>query len=408
MAQPHPLYTKFRTKAQKARQSGDLEAGERYLLAAAGVAAEKCPDFVPEVTNELAYVYAGSERWDEAIALYRQMGAEDQVARTLERRGDYEAAEEVRRALLARHEQEPGPHLHDLRQSMHDLAALLHTVGRYDEAETLLKRLIALHEEHQGRVRGAPTATPPESDPDGESTWVSPPFQKLARVYEDQGRYAHALPLIRQALERTPEVGLMAHLAWLYEITDDLEEAEAATLQSLEMLDEKQGEPMAATFLHALGAIAEQRGDEGEAEAMYREVLDSSLGEHPQSGAAIRADLGRVLHKQHEHEEAEALLRDVLAAPHLLSPLELAMAMEVRARVLRKLDRPEDAEAEAREAEAVIRAWEGGEFEASPEVISPMDWWAHRLARVGHETLAVRVKAIASALRSQAMAQMAD
>ena len=70
---------------------------------------------------------------------------------------------------------------------LNNLALVYEDQGRYAEAEPLLKRSLAVEEKSLG-----------PDNPD-----LGPALNNLALVYEDQGRYAEAEPLYRRFLAIT-------------------------------------------------------------------------------------------------------------------------------------------------------------------------------------------------------------
>ena len=128
-------------------------------------------------------------------------------------------------------------------------------------------------------------------------------LDRLARIYEKQGRYREALPLYRQALKiREQQLGSdhpdvatsLNNLAALYQAQGRYGEAEPLYQRSLQIREQQLGtdHPDVATSLNNLASLYDDQGRYGEAEPLYIRALEIGVktlpAEHPK--IALRQD----------------------------------------------------------------------------------------------------------------------
>jgi tetratricopeptide (TPR) repeat protein len=160
------------------------------------------------------------------------------------------------------------PDCPELATSLERLGRLYQAQGRYGEAEPLLQRALELRchlldKEH----------------PD-----VAASLNNLASLYQDQGRYSEAEPLYLRSLsireqqlgENHPDVATsLNNLAELYKSQGRYLEAELLYLRSLNIYEKQLGEnhPDVANSLNNLASIYKSQGRYSEAEPLYIEML---------------------------------------------------------------------------------------------------------------------------------------
>ncbi len=147
-------------------------------------------------------------------------------------------------------------------------------------------------------------------------------LDRLARVYELQGRYSEAEPLYVEALEiyrtelgeRHPSTASsLNNLALLYRSQGRYSEAEPLYVEALEIYRTELGErhPSTASSLNNLALLYRSQGRYSEAEPLYVEALEirkTELGEHHPSTAASLLNLAALYHStQRNHHALDAI-----------------------------------------------------------------------------------------------------
>lgn len=194
----------------------------------------------------------------------------------------------------------------DLASSLDRLATIYQKQGRYTEAEPLFRRSLQLREQHLG-------PTHPE---------VSTALNNLALLYQAEGRYCEAEPLFQRALAldeqvygpRHLEVATDLHnLAGLYQDQGRYDEAEALYLRSLAIDERFYGveHPDVATDLHSLAGLYQDQGRYDEAEMLYLRSLKlrQRPGIDPLELARSLNNLATLYRVQGRYEEAADLYR---------------------------------------------------------------------------------------------------
>jgi CHAT domain-containing protein len=149
--------------------------------------------------NNLAEVYSGMGRDDEAEQLYKRAlavmektGAIDSadmapeltnLAAIYERQSRYAEAEPLFKRALALREKARPPGHPDIGQSLNNLATLYEKQDRHGDSEPLFKRALAIYQKIPGAERAIATL-----------------LNNLGQVYKAEGRYADAEPVIKQSL----------------------------------------------------------------------------------------------------------------------------------------------------------------------------------------------------------------
>ncbi|MCP2728906.1 CHAT domain-containing tetratricopeptide repeat protein, partial [Limnofasciculus baicalensis] len=178
----------------------------------------------------------------------------------------------------------PEKHPH-IAGSLNNLAALYQSQGRYAEAEPLLRQALAINQEIL-----------PEKHP-----LVANSLNNLAYLYESQGRYAEAEPLFRQALamfqeilpEKHPDIaGSLENLAFLYQAKGDKTSAIKYLTQSTDIQE---------TNLDTNLTVGSERQKQ-EYMATISGTIDRSISLHtqaaPNNPEAIRLALTTILRRK--------------------------------------------------------------------------------------------------------------
>ena len=190
------------------------------------------------------------------------------------------------------------------------LSRLYQVQGRYQDAEPLLRRSLDILENKSG----------PEGD-------VATELDALAQLYESQGEFEKAEPLFVRALAISEKNATteprrygraLNDLAWVYQDEGRYAEAEPLASQALDVLAKAFGK-MDSDYgctLDTLAKLYEGQNRKTEAELLYRQalaVLEASLGPENVSTASTRENLGGLLKSQQQFAEAEQLLNQALA-----------------------------------------------------------------------------------------------
>lgn len=217
-------------------------------------------------------------------------------------RSDYQASADYARRALAERRELFGADSLPAADSTAALGYALLKLGDFEAAEPLLERAVAAHE-----------ALAAQSD-------QIAPFEQLASLYVDQGRFDEAKDLYRQSLERSRRIHGPGH-------------PETATREN-----------NLAALHYRTGELAEAATHYENALAIQRELLDPL---HP-SLLTVQNNLGALYNRLGEHERAAEILeptlanrREVLGGDHL----EVAVTGYHLANALGGLGQDEAAEA---------------------------------------------------------------
>ncbi|RMH20797.1 MAG: hypothetical protein D6696_07345, partial [Acidobacteria bacterium] len=288
------------------------------------------PVLLAESLNNLALVKLGLGRYDEAQAdLRRAMelaaGHEEpgvtlqrltNLAASIEKRGDYAAAEVIHRQVLAGKLELYDDGGDEVATSRNNLAAVLINQGRYDEAEPLLRRVVEQRRAQLGR----------------DHPKLAGPLMNLALALAGRGQHAEAIASYRRALEVRrryyddpdhPAVAA-AELGLGFALADggtpeQLAEAEGLLEHAAGVFRARLGDGHPSTLVakRNLAAVLLARGRVGEAETLARDVVQRAADAWP-AGHWRRADadsvLGACLLARGRRDEAEPLLRAALPA----------------------------------------------------------------------------------------------
>jgi tetratricopeptide (TPR) repeat protein len=197
-------------------------------------------------------------------------------------------------------------------------AAILTTLGTTYEG-------LGLYDPARRHLQAAHEATLAAFGP--EHLEVARAIERLGRVAEDEGDFAQAERLFREALAMLQRLGeadatdganVKGDVARMLKERGRSEEAEALYRETLAIERRIGGDRSAsvATTLNNLGVLLGERGDWAGAEPLHREALDIIRGvrgaEHPEVASAM-SSLGTVLVERGDRRGALALHRDTLA-----------------------------------------------------------------------------------------------
>lgn len=338
-----------RTLAQVYAETDRYAEAEALILAAQPVV-EASGDRVEaaRVRGELARVYFGMGRHDEALALWS--GARDEL-----------------RELL-------GPDGEHAMVMTHNLCHALKQVGQLTEAEALARDLV----ERRRRVLG----------PDNPQTLGA--VELLAGLVMSQGREREAVPYQREVLDGRTRILGEQHIATLLTMGNlgatlirlgELDEAEELTRRSLAAHTEKFGREHSRTMvlLANLAYLIEERGDRAGAVDIYREIIairtaaaagavDAELWPSMNNLAMILTDLGR-------YDEADAMYTELLGLCAAAVPEThyiLALFRNNHAACLTAMGRLDDARAALEASHPVIEGFFGADHERTRRSLERM------------------------------------
>jgi tetratricopeptide (TPR) repeat protein len=388
--QADPLWLQFTQQAEAALTQQRLDEAEKRLLAALGVAQERCPHLVNETMSRLGHVYLQRGKLADAERLFEQSHDFEGLATACEQQGRLTDAIRALEQALAWQQQ------HEVRErttTRKRLASLLLRAGRAAAAERVLRHILAAEEQS------------------ADYSWsVLPTLEHLAQACELLGHYAHAVEVVERTLDLYEThhavygreiIPTLRRLSLLCELAGDLDRAEELVVRGLDRTAEASPGEVGSWMLR-LAALAEGRGEHDEACGLYRELLDC----HPPSDAAqlfmARTALARNLCRTGGLEEAEALYAHAFrTAGEAVPALTRALASHDLATLYASSGRADKA-AEALAASAAdATAWEERPLEASPEVLRSLEVVAASLRSVGCSLLEERVRHRAARLRGE-------
>ena len=263
--------------------------------------------------------------------------------------GRYDDAERAVTRSLSLREHFPGNHELEIAHSLKNLGGIRLAQGRYAEAGTLLKRALAIREKLLG-----------PDHPD-----VSDCLVTLADIDNESERYAEAEPLAKRAMESRrkhdgdDDTDAMVTLSASYLGQGKLADAERLLKEAL-AIDERaygsEGREVADSLI-GLARIDREHGryDNGLAKLKRVLVIREHRGkDHPDVARCLR-ELGELEQARGNNVEAESVYRRALAIwPRAGLPdhLQFARLLESYAKWLRRVERSR----EAHEMDARARA----------------------------------------------------
>jgi len=178
-------------------------------------------------------------------------------------------------------------------------------LGEFEAAEPHLERAFQIYQEQLGA-----------EDPKTLSS-----LEDLAWLRLDKGRHTEAAELLEKGLSTArralgPDtLRFVNALGCAYKDLGRYDEAEQLFLKSIAMARRVHGDKSGTTLMMVgnLGQVYEAKGDFGQAERQYREVLDMrNWGDENIWTLLHKSFLARVYMKQNRYDEAETLYREVL------------------------------------------------------------------------------------------------
>ena len=190
------------------------------------------------------------------------------------------------------------------------LSRLYQVQGRYQDAKPLLVHSLRILEQKGGA----------EGD-------VATELDALAQLYESQGEFEKAEHYFVRALAISEKLAAsdprrygraLNNLAWVYQDQSRYAEAQPLASKALDVLALAFGkkDPDYGCTLDTLAKLSEGQNRKTEAELLYRQalpVLEAALGPEHVSTAATRENLGGLLKSTGQLAEAEQLLNQALA-----------------------------------------------------------------------------------------------
>jgi tetratricopeptide (TPR) repeat protein len=366
-----PAVIALKREASKALDAGDFTQAEKLLNEASQKDLQGAQQFQEMATKrwlsaaaskaELGALKETQLRWAEATSYYRQAAelvelvpksAEVTLATYLHywgfasyEAGDYRHAEPPLTRALAIQEKMLGPEHPDIVLSLITLARLYQDQSRYAETESLLQRAIAI----QKKVLGP------------EHPYVAANLNNLAVLYYMRGQYAQAEPLFQQTIALLEKVAGSEHwvlarslnaLAALYFTRREYHQAEPLLWRALAIQQKSLGseDPDLTITLNNLARIYQEQGHHAEAEPLLQWVLainEKVLGpEHP-TVAIILSNLAISYHARRQYDQAESLFMRALSIRESVSGPEhpdTAITLNNLARVYQDQGRYAEAE----------------------------------------------------------------
>ncbi len=262
---------------------------------------------------------AAEDLYRRALPIYRrELGQDSQTATLLRNLGgllrekaEYDGAEELLREALEMDRARHGDEHSSTADGMNDLAVLLLERGDYDGAETLFREALAIER---------------KVSPDHHPA-VPAALANLAALLARRGSYEEAETLFREALEISRVVLGDAHadtamtmnnLAMVLKDQGKYDEAATMLRQALDVWRRALGpdDESVATGLNNLALVLRHQGELAEAEELYRQALaihQQVYGDEHPSVALSLSNLATVLAAQEQYDSAEPLAREALA-----------------------------------------------------------------------------------------------
>ncbi len=278
---------------------------------------------VARLLNARAHYSAAEAVYREALALAQQhlppehdaaVAVLNNLALLLKSTNRLAEAEPMYRRALAITEKSCGPEHPNVASRLNNLAGLLYATNRLAEAEPMYRRALAINEQSYGP----------------EHPNVATGLNNLAELLLDTNRLAEAEPMCRRALSITeksygpehPTVAIrLNNLAGLLRASNRLAEAEPMFRRALAIDEKSYGpeHPEVATDLNNLAGLLWATNRLAEAEPMYRRALaidEKSYGpEHPNVARELM-NLATVLHQLGRSGEALPLIQRAVGIFH--------------------------------------------------------------------------------------------
>jgi len=230
--------------------------------------------------------------------------------------------------------------------------------GRIAEAEVLSKDVV-------DELRRTPSVP---------GAMLAAALRSLAGIYEVEGRYSLAEPLLKESLALTSHLGeshpayadTLLSLGRLYRLEHDAARA-APLLKKAIQIYQRQGDACLASVLNELGMNALDGGKFATAREYFRQstaIYQKVLGPENVLLAFVQAGLAEAYLGERNYAKAESLIEDVLAKERMSlgdSHYELARAHMVAAKVYQGERRNTEADANYRQALSMYRQTVGAD-----------------------------------------------
>jgi tetratricopeptide (TPR) repeat protein len=215
------------------------------------------------------------------------------------------------------------------------LALLVQSVGNHTEAKRLLFHTLELWRGQGNDLRVAETLM-----------CLAQTNQMLSCSTEGMQQVEESLEIFKQLNNTLGQADSLRQLAWLLWKGNQLDAAEGAASQSINLLLDKDEQPRLCQGYTFLGNIFHSKGETEKAINHYKAALGiaSSFNWHEQQ-FRILYSLAELFFGQHRFDDAHTHIK--LAKPHAVNnPYLLGRAMERQARFWYKEGRPEEAKSE--------------------------------------------------------------
>ncbi|MBI1743002.1 tetratricopeptide repeat protein [Candidatus Acetothermia bacterium] len=299
---------------------GHLSEGRRWIEASLVV-----EDFFPvdraEALNR-AGIMASEQgdykqaitRYEESLALWRQLGDKRGIVTTLNNlggiawaRGDFPRARALFEESLAL-KRKLGDDKFAVASSLNNLGLIAQTLGEYAKAQTLHAESLAIRQEL------------------GDKRGMASSFVNLGSIAQAQGDYPTAHSQLERSLALHREIGdrqgtalSLYTLGNLTQITGDYTAARSYHQESLDIRQEVGDKRGISYSLSSLGGIAQIQGDNSTARSLYEKglAIQHELGDK-QGIAYSLFNLGSIAQTQEDYTTASALHEESLAIKRAL------------------------------------------------------------------------------------------
>ncbi|KAH8689074.1 hypothetical protein BGW36DRAFT_466637 [Talaromyces proteolyticus] len=206
----------------------------------------------------------------------------EEVALEMESRGEYTAAEDMRRQIVQWRSKEQGPEHLDTLSSMYRLVLVFDNQCKYKEADDLYRQVLALTEKALGPNPGSPNI--------GEKLML----EKKYEVAEQVDRQEIGLNMRVLGPGHRFTVLSTGNLANVLRIQRKFKDAEESYQRTLKLSEEVFGLDHAYTLqiMNNLGLVLSIQDKNEEAREMFRQALERTIGklglDHPETFIALR------------------------------------------------------------------------------------------------------------------------
>ncbi len=245
--------------------------------------------------------------------------------------GRYTDVEPLYKEALAIIKKQLGDNHPTTATSLDNLATLYINQGRYTDAEPLYKEALEIRKKqirnNYFRIISIFDSLPREKQLGDNYPDIAISLNNLAELYQSQGRYSEAEPLLKEALaidkkqlgDNDPATAASLNNLAVFYIDQKRYIAAEPLLKEALAIDKKQlgdNHPATARTLNNLALLYQSQGRYTEAEPLLKEALairKKQLGDnHPDTAASLN-NLALLYQSQGRYTDAELLLKEALA-----------------------------------------------------------------------------------------------